>query len=107
MPLPRPASPRALIADLRSFAAMRTRHQWIATFLAAAIPATILVVFWLDGQTNIQPGAQVIYVESWSADRPDEQIRADQQVRERERRRAEAERQRQWKAVGDRLGIDP
>jgi hypothetical protein len=107
MPLPRPASPRALLSDVRAFAAQRTRHQWIAMFLAGAIPATILTVFWLDGRTNIQPGPQIVFVDSWSAERTDAQIRADQQVRERERQRAEAERQRQWKALGDRLGIDP
>jgi hypothetical protein len=107
MPLPRPASPRALFADLRAFTAQRTRHQWIAMFLAGAIPATILVVFWLDARTNVQPAAQIVYVESWSADRTDAQIRADQQRREQERRRADAERQRQWKALGDRLGMDP
>lgn len=75
--------------------------------MACAIPAAILFVFWLDGRTNIQPGPQVVYVESWSAQRDDAQIRADQQRREEERRRTEAERQRQWKALGDRLGMDP
>lgn len=107
VPFPRPASPRALIADLSAFTRQRTRHQWIALFMACAIPCAILFVFWLDGRTNIQPGPQVVYVESWSAQRDDAQIRADQQRREEERRRTEAERQRQWKALGDRLGMDP
>jgi hypothetical protein len=107
MPFPRPAPPRVLLQDLRDFAAERSKHQWIAAFFAVMMPAAILLVFWLDGRTNIQPGEQLIFVESWSADRTDEQIRADQQVRQRERERAQAQKQREWKALGDRLGIDP
>ena len=107
MPLPRPASPRALAQDLRAFAAERTKHQWIAAFFAVAMPLTILTIFWLDGRTNINPGEQVIFVESWSGDRSDEEIRADQQRRQREREQAMAEQQREWKAVADRLGMDP
>jgi len=107
MPLPRPASPRALLQDLRAFAAERTKHQWIAAFFAVAMPAAILVLFVVDGRTNIMPGEQVIFVESWSGSRTDEEIKAAQQIRQREKERADAERRRQWKDLGDRLGIDP
>jgi len=107
MPLPRPAPPRVLLKDLRAFAAERSKHQWIAAFLAVAMPATILVLFVLDGRTNIAPGEQLIFVDSWAADRSDEQIRADQLVRQREREKAEAERRRQWQELGRRVGMDP
>jgi hypothetical protein len=107
MPLPRPASPRALLQDLRAFAAERSKHQWIALFFAVAMPLTILALFYLDGRTNIMPGEQVIFVESWSAERSDEEIRAAQQVRLKEREKAQAQRQQEWKALADRLGIDP
>jgi hypothetical protein len=107
MPLPRPASPRALLQDLRAFAAERSKHQWIALFFAVAMPLSILVLFYFDGRTNIMPGEQVIFVESWSAERSDEEIRAAQQVRQKEREKAQAQRQREWKALADRLGIDP
>jgi hypothetical protein len=107
MPLPRPASPRMLIRDLRAFAAERTRYQWIGAFFAVAMPTAILILFYLDGRTNIMPGEQLIFVESWPGERSDEQIRAAQLVRQREREQAAAEKQRQWKAVGDRLGMDP
>ncbi|HEX9931826.1 MAG TPA: hypothetical protein VGB08_03195 [Allosphingosinicella sp.] len=107
MPLPRPASPRALMQDLRAFAAERSKHQWIAMFVAIAMPAAILVMFYFDGRTNIMPGEQVIFVESWSAERTDEEIRAAQEVRRKEREKAQAQRQQEWKAVADRLGMDP
>ena len=105
MPLPRPASPRVLLADLRAFAAERSRHQWIGLLVAIAMPATIIYVFYLDGQTNILPGEQVVYVESWSANRTDEEIRAAQKKRKAEFEAAKAERQRQFKQLEKRLGI--
>lgn len=107
MPLPRPASPRALVQDLRAFAAERSKHQWIALSLALAMPVAIIVLFYFDGRTNIDPGEQVIFVESWSSERSDDEIRAAQQVRQKEREKAQAQRQKEWKAVADRLGIDP
>lgn len=107
MPLPRPASPSALLRDLRAFTAQRTRHQWIAAFFAIAMPVTILVLFVLDARTNILPGEQVIFVESWSAARTDEEVKEAQQIRQREREQAEAERQEEWRRLGNRLGMDP
>ncbi len=105
MPLPRPASPRVLLSDLRAFAAERSRHQWIALLLAIAMPATIIYIFYVDGKTNIAPGEQIIYVETWSGNRTDAEIRAAQQERQKQREAALAERQRQFKELEKRLGI--
>ena len=107
MPLPRPAPPRVLLNDLRAFAAERSKHQWIAAFFAVLMPVAILVLFVLDGRTNIAPSEQVTFVDSWAADRSDEQIKADQLVRQREREKADAERRRQWQELGRRVGMDP
>ncbi len=106
MPRPRPASPRALIADLRAFAAERSRHQWIALVVAIAMPMIILYGFYRDGQTNIAPGEQIVYVETWSGDRSDAEIRAAQKERQVQREAALAERQRQFKELGKRFGIE-
>lgn len=105
MPLPRPASPHALWADLRAFARERGRHQWIAAFLAVAMPVIIIVGFVIDGRTNIAPGEQIIYAESWSAKRSDAEIAAAQKQREEERESIAAERQRQFKELEKKLGI--
>ncbi len=94
MPLPRPASPRALWSDLRAFWSQRPRHQWVAATLAVLIPIGILVAFYYDAQTNIAPGPQVIFLDSWSANRTDEEIKAKQKV-DLERREAAEERRRQ------------
>lgn len=106
MPLPRPASLRSLIRDLKSFAAQRHPHQWFAAFMAMAIPVSVLVLFYADGRTNIQPRPQIIYVESWSAARTVEETKAANAVREREREAQARERQRQYRELGRRFGMN-
>lgn len=106
MPLPRPASPRALWADLRAFTRERSPVQWIAATLAILMPAVIVVGFIIDARTNISPGEQLIMAESWSANRTDEEIVAAQKVRQEQREAAQAERQRQYKELEKRLGME-
>jgi hypothetical protein len=105
MPLPRPASPSVLWADLRAFARERSRHQWIAALFAIAMPIIIVVGFIVDARTNIAPGEQLIFVDSWSANRTDSEIKAAQAKREEERQAIAAERQRQFKELEKKLGI--
>jgi len=105
MALPRPAGPRALWADLRAFARERSRVQWIAAALAVIMPTVILYGFYTDAQTNIAPGEQIVYAESWSGNRSDEEIKADQARRQKEREAIQAERQRQFKELEARLGM--
>jgi Mg2+/Co2+ transporter CorB len=105
MPLPRPASPRTLWADLRAFTREGGRHKWIAAFFAIVMPIVIVIGFIVDSRTNIMPGEQVIYAESWSANRTDEEIRAAQEEREKERQAIAAERQRQFKELEKKFGI--
>jgi hypothetical protein len=103
MPLPRPASPRALWADVRAFTSERRPHQWVAMALAVAMPVAIVVTFYLDGKTNIMPGPQLIYVESWPANRSDEEIKAQQKIDQAARDKANKERQAQFKRLDDKL----
>ncbi len=88
---------------MRAFWRQRPRHQWIAALLALLIPAGILVVFYYDAQTNILPGEQIIYLDSWPADRTDEDIIAKQEADLRLREEWERERQQQFKNLDDRL----
>ena len=108
MPLPRPASPRALWNDIRAFAAQRPRHQWLAGFLALLIPAGIVVAFYYDGQTRLMPRQTIYYVTSWPATRSDEEIKAKQKADFEARRAFEAERRAQYQRLDselNRLGI--
>ena len=106
MALPRPASPRALIADIRAFAQQRSRVQWIAALIAMLMPIVIVYGFVRDAKTNIAPGEQIMFVESWSANRTDAEIKADQIKRQRETEAQKAERQRQFKELERKFGMD-
>ena len=103
MPLPRPASPRALWADLRAFTSERRPHHWVAMVLAIAMPVAIVVTFYFDGKTNISPGPQLIYVESWPASRTDEEIKAQQKIDQAARDKFKKERQEQFKRLDEKL----
>lgn len=105
MALPRPSSPKVLLADLKAFARERNRHQLVAGALAILMPVVILVGFYYDSRTNIAPGEQLIYVESWSATRTDEEIIAQQKIDQAEKERRAAERQRQFQKLEKQLGI--
>jgi hypothetical protein len=106
MPLPRPPSPRAALADLAAFLRQRSRHQWIAAVLAGVLPVLIIIAFVLDSETNLEPGPQLIYAESWSANRTDEEIKADQKEDQAKREAYARERQRQFQKVGRSLGME-
>jgi hypothetical protein len=105
MPLPRPSSPRALLQDLRAFARERPKHQWIAATAAIVMPMIILFGFYKDGKTNIQPREQIVYAESWTGTRTDEEIKAAQTERQKQREAIQAERQRQFKELERRFGM--
>jgi hypothetical protein len=108
MPLPRPAAPRALVADLRNFWRTRPRRHWIAALLAAAITSGIVIVFLIDSQSLSEPREQVIFLDSWPASRTDAEIRAQQKADLEARTRAEAEHRRQLQRLDEnlnRLGI--
>jgi hypothetical protein len=106
MPLPRPASPRVLLADIRAFARERSGIKWLAALAAIAMPVVIVAGFIKDAKTNITPKEQIVYAKSWSGNRTDAEIKADQARREEQRQAGVAERQRQFKALERRFGMD-
>lgn len=105
MPLPRPASPRALIADIRAFAAQRTRIQLWSFAAALLMPVAILWLFAMDSN-SLKPGPRVIYVDSFPASRSDEEIRAGQQERQRAAQARAEETRRRWQALGKATGVN-
>ena len=108
MPLPRPSGPRALWNDLRNFWRNRPRHQWVAGSLALLIPAGILTLFYFDAKTNLGPGEQVIFVDSWPRSRTDDEIEAKQKIDLRRREEAEERRRQEFQRLDEslnRLGI--
>jgi len=108
MPLPRPATPSALIEDLRNFWRGRPPGHWIAALLAGAMTTGIVIAFLIDSRSMGETRETVIFVDSWPASRTDAEIRAKQQADMAERNRAEAEHRRQLQRLDqnlNRLGI--
>ena len=108
MPLPRPSSPSALWADLKAFAGESSPYKWGAAAVAVIMPVAIIIIFTLDTRTNIDPPAQIIYVEQWPANRTDAEIKAQQAKDKAETDALKKERQRQFQKVEkdlERLGI--
>ena len=102
---PRPSSPRAALADLRTFVRHRRREQWIGLALAVLATLVIVVIFFLDSKVNTAPPKRVIYVESWSADRTDAEIIADQKKDQAQKEERARERQRQFQKLEKQLGL--
>lgn len=105
MALPRPSSPRALIADLRAFLRTRGQHRIVAALLAVLIPGAIFTMFFLQAR-YYRPPERTVYVQMYSADRTDAQIIADQKKAQAEEDARAKERQRQFQKLADMLGIE-
>lgn len=102
---PHPASPRELLADLRAFVRDRSPHQWIAAALALTMTFGVLVMFYLDSKDNIYPGEQLIYVDSWRADRSDAEIKAANAQRQKDKEAAQKAKQQMFKDLERKLGM--
>ncbi|MBV8686018.1 MAG: hypothetical protein JOZ90_02095 [Alphaproteobacteria bacterium] len=100
---PRPASPRALVADLKAFAGQRSRYQWAGLATAIVMPLLIVGGFYHDASHDIAPGPQLIYAESWPATRTDAEIKADQKRDQVRKAAAQRERQRQFQKIDREL----
>lgn len=104
----RPSGPRALWKDIRNFWRNRPRGQWIAAVLAVTATSTIVIGFILDSRTLVPHREQVIFLDSWPANRSDVEIQAKQKADLAEREAAEAEHRRQLQRIDqslNRLGI--
>jgi hypothetical protein len=102
---PSPSSPRVAFADLRAFMRQRSREQRIGAALAFLVMTIIVIIFLVDPQINTAPPPQIIYVESYSANRTDAEIIADQKKDQAAREAAAKERQEQFQKLENRLGI--
>ena len=102
---PRPSSPTAAIRDLGAFMRQRSREQVIAASLALLVTAIIVIEFLVDSKINTAPPPQVTYVDSWSVNRTDAEIVADQKKDQAEREAAAKERQEQFQKLENRLGM--
>jgi hypothetical protein len=102
---PRPVGPRAAFSDLRAFMRQRSREQLIGATLAVLVTMIILIEFMVDSKINTAPPPQVVYAESWPANRTDAEIIAEQKKDQAKRDAAAKEKQRQFKELEKQLGM--
>jgi hypothetical protein len=98
---PRPARPKALIADIRRvWNSSTSRYKLVFGALAIGITSTIVTGFIVQTRWDAMPkGPQIIYAEDFPANRTDAQIQKDQWEDARKRRELADERRRQWQRV--------
>jgi hypothetical protein len=97
--------PSVAFRDLLAFMRQRSREQVIGATLAVLVTAIILIEFLVDSKINTAPPPQVVYAESWSANRTDAEIVADQKRDQAKRDAAAREKQRQFRELEKQLGM--
>ena len=76
--------------------------------MAATITSGILLAFYIDSRQLAEPREEVIFLDSWPANRTDDQIRAQQRADLDARTRAEEAHRRELQRLDqnlNRLGI--
>lgn len=101
MRLPRLASPRELLADFKAMTPERRPYRWVALLMAIAIPAAIFLTFVADFDNAERIRPQVVYVNSWSANRSADETKANIDAQEARRRAFEDERQKSFQKLQD------
>ena len=102
---PRPVGPRAALRDLAAFMRQRSREQLIGAAMALLVTTIIVIEFLVDSKMGTAPPEQIVYAESWSANRSDAEIAADQKKDQAARHAAQAEKQRQFQRLANQLGM--
>lgn len=99
-------SPKAAWRDLRAVLRRRSREHVIAAGLSISLTVIIITVFLLDAKVNTAPPVTVTFVDSWSSNRTDAEIKTDQ-VKDQEAREERARvRQEQFKEIANSFGIE-
>ena len=103
-------SPLRAVRDLRGFLAQRQPYELWFGILAIVVTGLILVGFVKDSRIEKPYDPQIIYVQQWTLDRTDEQIRAQQKIDQAKKDKEQAElrarqekRQAEFKRLDDKL----
>jgi hypothetical protein len=103
--LPRPVSPRNALADLKMMFSGDRQHRWTFLGLSFAITGLLLWGFYLDARSP-KKERQIIYVESWMADRKDSDIIRQQRIDLGRYEEALARKQQEFQRLADKVGIE-
>jgi hypothetical protein len=103
--LPRPVTPKSALADLRSMLTGPLPHKWPLLGLSVAVTWVIMYGFYLDAKPA-PVGPQIMYVESWMADRKDSDILKKQKADLAQYEVALEKKQHEFQSVADKFGIE-
>lgn len=102
--LPRPASPRAFLADLRAVWRGDRRTKLVAGVVAIGMTSLIVTLFIIESWWGVLPeGERISYVADWPNDRSDAQIIAQQKIDRVARDKERAEKRRAFQKVDREL----
>lgn len=94
-------------SDLINFLKTPRQHRWLLVILACLPPAFIVTLFNLDVLRVSEPGPpEIIYVESWPANRSIKEIVASNLARQKIEDEQEARVREAYKALGRASGMD-
>lgn len=94
-------------SDLINFLKTPRQHRWLLVILACLPPAFIVTLFNLDVLRVSEPGPpEIIYVESWPANRSIKEIVASNLARQKIEDEQEARIREAYKALGRASGMD-
>jgi len=102
---PRPVSPRSAFADLKLMFSPDRPHRWGLLGLSAALTFLIIWAFQIDSRLPPKE-REIIYVESWMADRRDSDIIRRQMVDLANYEAGLEKRQERFQRVADMVGIE-
>lgn len=102
---PRPVSPKSAFADLLDVLSGPLPHKWPLLVLSVVLTAVIFWAFAYDTRPP-KPERQIIYVESWMADRKDSTIIAEQKADLAAYEAALEKKQKEFQHVADMVGIE-
>lgn len=103
-------SPFRAVRDLRLYLHQRQPYELAFLALAVVLTGLLIIGFAKDSRIEKVYRPQIVYVQQWTLDRTDDQIRAQQKIDQVERRaelaelRArQAKRQAEFKRIDDKL----
>lgn len=103
-------SPLRAVRDLRLFLHQRQKHELIFLFLSIFITGLLLIGFAKDSKIEKEYRPNIVYVQQWTLDRTDAEIKAQQaidapikQKRIDEEKRRREERQAAFKRLESKM----
>lgn len=103
--LPRPVSPKSAFTDLKEMLTGDRPHKWPLLVLSVALTVIIIWAFAHDAR-GPKREREIIYVESWMADRRDSDILIQQKKDVATYEAALERKQREFQSVADKFGIE-